>query len=294
MIRRLTYTVPNDFDGKTVNVFLRCVPKMSCSLIRQMKKHDGAISVNGEDVHSNYVLHGSDKITVTVGFDDEKSDIEPIDIPTDIVYEDEDIMVVNKPPNMPTHISQNHYNDTLSNAVCGYFDKQGKNFVFRCVNRLDKGTSGLCVIAKHAYSQEILIKQLHTDDFVREYTALACGIIEHDGVIEQPIARCADSVIKREVSENGEYACTYYHVLGHYNGNTLLKLRLKTGRTHQIRVHMSFIGHALFGDFLYGTENDKISRPALHSSYISLIHPVTREFMEFHADLPNDIRNLCK
>ena len=294
MERKLKFTVPNSYNGKKVNVFLRSVPKISCSLIKQMKKHNGAIRVNGETARTDRILSCGDEIEVTVGFDDEKSDIMPTDIPLNIVYEDEDIIVIDKPANMPTHVSQNHHNDTLSNALCGYYAKTGQNFVFRCVNRLDKGTSGLCAVAKHAYAQEILKTQLHTDDFVREYTALACGIIEHGGKIEQPIARCADSVIKRCVAQGGDYACTYYDILGHYSGNTLLKLRLKTGRTHQIRVHLAHIGHPLFGDFLYGSENELITRPTLHSSYISLIHPVTHEIMRFNSELPDDIRNLCK
>lgn len=293
MKRVITLTVSPQYDGKTVDDLLRRAIGVSGSLIKQMKRHSGAILLGGEPVFVTHTVHAGEVLRVTVGFDDEQSE----NIPArqgalDVVYEDEDILVINKPANLPTHPSHGHYDDSLAGLVLGYYAARGQNFVFRAVNRLDKGTSGLMVIAKHALAHEKLKNQLHTDDFAREYIALVSGAIVSGGRVCAPIKRCTDSVIKRCVAAGGDEAITEYEPLRAADGMTLIKLRLKTGRTHQIRVHMSYIGHPLIGDFLYGEECERIARPALHSAKIALRHPIGGERLEFTAPLPDDIRAL--
>lgn len=264
---------------------------ISGSLIKQMKRTNEAIVVNSNEVYVNHILHTNDEVCLMVGFDDERSENIPIiqgDI--DIVFENEDVLIVNKPANMPTHPSLHHYEDSLASIVLGYYEQKGQSFVFRCVNRLDKGTSGLCVIAKHAHAHEILKKQLHSGDFERKYVAIVKGEIDGEGFVEAPIKRCSDSCIERMVAEDGDYAYTAYKRMKYDKSAdlSLVELVLKTGRTHQIRVHMAHIGHSLLGDFLYGEESSLIERPALHSSQIKLLLPITNQRIEIASPLPND------
>ncbi|MGN0115501.1 MAG: RluA family pseudouridine synthase [Acutalibacteraceae bacterium] len=290
MKRQLCKTIPPEYDGKSVNAYLRHELNVSGSLIKQMKKRADGIMLNGEAVYVNHTLKCGDKLLVLVGFDDEAySDIPQNELPLDIVYEDEDLLIINKPAGCPTHPSLYHYEDSIAGAVMAHFSGR---FVFRAVNRLDKGTSGLMVIAKHAYAHERLKQQLHTDDFIREYLAVVDGVITGSGVIDKPIARCGDSIIKRMVTDSGENAVTEYTAIKNNGKRTLVRLRLKTGRTHQIRVHLSYIGYPLCGDFLYGNECGEILRPALHSYRLSLVHPVSKKHIELICELPEDIERL--
>ena len=173
-----------------------------------------------------------------------------------------------------------------------YYKKQNINFVFRPVNRLDKGTSGLMIVAKNPHIHELLKKQMHSGDFLREYLAIVCGVVNNNGIINEPIFREDNSIIKRVVDVRGVNAITHYESIKVYNDKTLIKLRLETGRTHQIRVHMAYIGHSLYGDFLYGKEADNLKRPALHSYKIALKHPITNERLEFISPLKDDMKNI--
>ncbi len=222
-----------------------------------------------------------------------------------MVYEDEDILVVNKPAGLPIHPSQNHYEDSLANAVMAYYKEQGENFVFRCINRLDRNTSGLTLIAKNMLSSAILSQDVMKRDIHRTYLALVerSQQLPDSGTIEAPIARVDGSTILREVNfETGDYALTKYWKLADFDDATLLKLQLGTGRTHQIRVHMSYIGHPLLGDDLYGngtyhkidSEGNSIilDRHALHSYRLEFTHPITGEVMDLRADLAMDIGSI--
>lgn len=290
MKRQLCKIIPPEYDGMSVNAYLRHELNVSGSLIKQMKKRPDGIMLNGEAVYVNQTLKCGDTLCIYLGFDDETpSDIPQNDLPLDIVYEDEDLLIINKPSGCPTHPSLYHYEDSIAGAVMAHYRS---NFVFRAVNRLDKGTSGLMVIAKHAYAHERLKQQLHTNCFIREYLAVVDGSLSGSGIIDAPIARCGDSIIKRIVSNHGENAVTEYTAIKSSGERTLVKLLLKTGRTHQIRVHLSFIGHPLCGDFLYGYECKDIDRPALHSSYISLIHPISGKRILLNSPLPDDILRL--
>ena len=247
----------------------------SSAQIRSMKQY-GGITKDGEIIFTNAIVFKGDKISLALCDENENSNgILPSDTPINIAFENEDVLIVDKPYNMPTHPSHNHYEDSLANAVMGYYKSQNQKFVFRCVTRLDRETSGLCVIAKNAYTHEFLKQKLHTDSFIREYTALVSGVVEKDGFIDAPIRRAEQSIITRIVAPDGDYAYTSYRVLENRANQTLLRLRLKTGRTHQIRVHMSHIGHSIVGDTLYGTPSN--TRLCLHSSLVELPLPFSNE-----------------
>ena len=215
------------------------------------------------------------------------------DIPTDIIYEDEALLILDKPAGIAVHPSISHYTDSLANGVKYYFDTIGLKRKIRPVNRLDLNTSGLIVFAKNEYVQECLIQQMQTNEFKKEYLAIVHGIFENvQGTINLPIARKENSIIERCISENGQEAITHYEVLKTSNDLSLVHCTLQTGRTHQIRVHMSAIGHPLVGDTLYGSDfSDSITRQALHSYKISFIHPISHQIFSFTSELPDDIKS---
>lgn len=287
--------VSAEFSGKSLLDFLKFDMHLSASLIRKAKRTENGITVNGKLTFVTQKVSESDLVEVTVETDDEKSENIPFcDIPLDIVYEDENMLVINKQGGIPTHPSLNNYDVSIAGAVMNYYKKQGINFVFRPVNRLDKGTSGLMIIAKNPHFHELLKSALHTGDFEREYLALVCGKLTEGGTVDAPIYREDNSIIKRAVDKRGVKAVTHYEPIKIYGDKTLVKLWLETGRTHQIRVHMQYIGHSLYGDFLYGEEAEDLSRPALHSYRISLKNPIAREIKEFISPLKDDIKNIME
>ena len=217
----------------------------------------------------------------------------PVSMPLSICYEDEDILAVNKPAQMPVHPSLNHYDHTLANAVCGYYNDQEIPYTFRCVNRLDRDTTGLTLIAKHMLSSAILSTAAARREISREYIAIASGKTPESGTIDAPIGRVAGSTIERQIDfENGERAITHYRRLAYHDGLSLLSLHLETGRTHQIRVHLKSIGHPLIGDFLYNPTDTTIKRQALHSYRLTFSHPITGESFVLTAPLPDDMHCL--
>lgn len=287
--------VSDEFSGKKLLDFLKFDMHLSASLIRKSKRIENGITVNGRLTFVTEKVNENDLVEVTVETADEKSENIPFcDISLDIVYEDENMLVINKQGGIPTHPSLNNYKKTIAGAVMNYYKKQGLNFVFRPVNRLDKGTSGLMIIAKNPYFHELLKSALHTGDFKREYLAVVCGSLTEEGTIDAPIYREDNSIIKRTVDNRGVKAVTHYKIAENYGDKTLIKLCLETGRTHQIRVHMCHIGFPLYGDFLYGEEVVGFDRPALHSYKITLKNPITKEKQEFISELPDEIENIIK
>ena len=260
-----------------------------------LKKMQESILVNGKWEYVNYRLKNEDTLTIHIQELESNDKILPIPLPLPIVYEDEDILVIDKPSNMPIHPSINNYDNTLANAVVYYYHSQNIPFTFRCVNRLDKDTTGLTIIAKHMVASGILSEMVSRREIHREYLALVEGCISGEGSINAPIAREGDSVIKRQVDyEHGERAITHYKVVSQINDTaTLVSLKLETGRTHQIRVHMSHLGHPLLGDDLYGGNLDHIPRQALHSHKLVFQHPITKEEMCFVSELPDDMKKIC-
>ena len=228
------------------------------------------------------------KITIR---DTASENIVPTDIPLDIVYEDEDVLVINKPSNMPTHPSMGNYENSLANGVMYYYKSKGEERVFRAVNRLDKDTSGLMAVAKNSYMHARLGEEIQKKELKRKYMCIVCGDVERDGTVDAPIRRADGSVINRIVAPDGQRAVTHYRVVKRYGEYTLLEMELETGRTHQIRVHMAYIGHPLVGDWLYGTEDHNIAkRQMLHSCYLCFTHPITGQIMEFKDEMAEDMR----
>jgi len=257
-----------------------------------MKRAEHAILLNGEPAFGRTVLREGDvlRILVPEEVNDSDSSIIPVPLPLDILYEDEDILVLNKPADMPVHPSAGNYENTLANGVAWYYKQQGKAFVYRCINRLDRDTTGVLVLAKNPLSGALLSAQMKHRQIRRTYLAIVQGITPEQETIDAPIGRAADSTIERQVDfTNGESAVTHYERLATYHSYSLIELHLETGRTHQIRVHMNYIGHPLPGDFLYNPDYSHISRQALHSHHLRFRHPITGEEMHFTAPVPEDM-----
>lgn len=290
MERILEYTVSLEEAGVTIKDFLR-QKGYSRQNIVELKKQERSILVNGVWEYVTYRLQLGDLLQICMK-EKASEKIAPVNLPFPILYEDEDLMVIDKPADMPIHPSLNNYDNTLANAAAFYFNQKGIPFRFRCINRLDRDTTGLTVLAKNMVSCSILQEQMLKREIKREYLAIADGYIEEDsGIITAPIGRRDGSTIERMIDyENGERAITHFKVLERMADATLLSLILETGRTHQIRVHVASIGHPLLGDFLYNPKDQRMNRQALHAWHLSLKHPITGERMEWEADIPSDMK----
>lgn len=292
MKRIFEYVIDEKYNDVMIKAFLKEHYNMSTNLITALKRDYDGICVNGEHKRVTHRLKTGEKLVITM-YEGVSENIVPTDIAVDILYEDEDIAVINKQPHLPTHPSMGNYENTLANAMMYHWNKMGENHVFRAVNRLDKDTSGVMIVAKNMYSHAQLCEQLQNDRLKRKYRAIVCGDIASGGTIDAPIKRECESVIKRCVASDGQEAVTHYRVLKRLGDYTLLELELDTGRTHQIRVHMAYIGHPIVGDWLYGIEDKSlIDRYALHSVRAEFYHPVTGEKMVFEKDIPQDMSKI--
>ncbi|MBR2402860.1 MAG: RluA family pseudouridine synthase [Lachnospiraceae bacterium] len=289
MQRNFIYQITEEFHNCTISAFLKANGYPHAVMVH-LKKTPESILLNGRWEYVNTRMENGDLLEIKLIENDSSEKILPVYAPFRIVYEDEDILVIDKPANMPVHPSLNHYENTLANAVCYYFANQGIPYTFRCVNRLDKNTTGLTIVAKHMLSSAILSQDVAVKNIKREYLAIVAGETDDLGTIDAPIGRKDASTIERQIDyEHGERAVTHYRKIGTKNGYTLLSLILETGRTHQIRVHMSSIGHPLIGDFLYHPESSELPRQALHSHKLEFIHPITKEPLKFTAPIPSDM-----
>lgn len=290
MNRILIYRISEKDSPCTVESFLKA-RGYSRQIIIQLKKNSDSIKANGRWAYIKTMLHTGDELMIFLEEPQSSERILPVPLPLSVVYEDEDILVVDKPADMPVHPSINNYDNTLANAVAYYYQSDKEPFVFRCINRLDRDTTGLLIVAKNALSASILSAQMKERQIHRTYLALCDGTLpSSQGTIDAPIARREGSAIERCVNfENGERAVTHYRVLETCSQVTLAELRLETGRTHQIRVHMQYLGAPLMGDYLYHPDFTRISRVALHSSALEFIHPITGKPMRFHVPLPEDM-----
>jgi len=287
--RELTYTA----GVLDQNTFLRDLLSnkllLSHSLVTKLKQQS-KIKVNGYAAYTNYHINTGDIITIDINLTEENRII-PEPVPLDIIYEDTDFLVVNKPAGMSTHPSRLGGTGTLANAVTYYWQNLGKNSLFRPVNRLDKDTSGMILIGNSQFAHQSIFNQMKGRNIERSYVALVGGeMVKDSGCIDQPIARQSDNSRRRIVSSDGHRAVTHYTVLNKYPGHTLLSLRLETGRTHQIRVHLSFLGTPLCGDTLYGYASPLINRQALHASKLRFIHPRTGKEVTINIPLAPDIQ----
>ena len=279
------YTVTVEDEGKRLREILRERMQISYSAMKSAK-WNGEIRVNGARSTVDVRVRPGDRIEVLMPERQPVFIPEAFEIPLEIPYEDEWMMIVDKPAPLASQSSRSHPGNLLENAVYSYLG-QPEGFIYRPVNRLDKGTSGLMVIAKDGHSQDLLQRELHTADFRREYVAMTAGIPEpEEGVIDLPIGKADGATVRREIRQDGKPARTHYRVTEKRpDGRAMVRLRLETGRTHQIRVHLAAIGCPVCGDFLYGTEmpEEFPGRFALHSAYVRVRHPMTGAFIEMES-----------
>ena len=293
-MKELLIDVTQDFEGERIDKYLsRLVTDSSRSAIQKLIE-SGSVKVNGSQVSKNYKVSADDEILMLQG-ELKTLDAEPENIPLDIVYEDSDLLVVNKPRGMVVHPAPGNYSGTLVNALLYHCKDSlsGINGVLRpgIVHRIDKDTSGLLIVAKNDKAHIGLAEQIKEHSFTREYNAVVCGHLkEYEGTVCAPIGRNPKDRKKMCVTENNsKNAVTHYKVINEYEGYSHISLRLETGRTHQIRVHMAYIGHPVAGDFVYG--NDKksayLNGQCLHAIKIGFVHPITNEYLEFNSELPD-------
>ena len=294
MSRRLELAVTPELAGIKVDTLLKRHLQLSGTVVRRIKWLEDGILVDGVRVHTDFRPAAGQVLSVRLSNPERNSGIVPAPGPLDIVYEDADLIVLNKAPGVSVHPGPGHFDDTLGNFLAHYYESSGQEADFHPVHRLDRGTSGLLVAAKHPHAQEVLKKQLHTPKFRRVYLAVCEGVPDpSSGVIDAPLGPKPGSLMEQMVRPDGKPARTRYGVLRRWGERALAHLELETGRTHQIRVHMAHIGHPLTGDFLYGTEDKAlIGRPALHAGYLSFLHPITKEKLQFSVPLPEDMARL--
>lgn len=281
MSTKLKFKVEEDYNNKTVKEFLRRKCDVSSTLLRQLKLVENGITRNGGHIRSVDILKNGDEVVLNLP--EEKNDITPVNLPIEILYEDEHIIIFNKAPFMAVHPVHGHIDDTLANAAAYYAKSKREIWTFRAINRLDRDTSGVLLAAKNAYAAARLPKSVK-----KKYIAVCEGILEDGGTVNAPIRLKEGHSIQREVGEGGIFAVTHYKPITNRNNHTLVEFDLETGRTHQIRVHMSYLGYPLAGDDMYGGSLCFINRQALHCGEISFIHPITNEFMRVQSELPRE------
>ena len=273
-------------DSKTILQILKEDLSFSSRLITKIKNN---ILLNEQIVKTFDTANVGDILRVDLSFEETSDNIVPnSEIKLKILYEDEWMLIVDKPPFMPVHPSINHYEDSLSNGVKAYFESIGFKKKIRPVNRLDKNTTGIVIFAKSEYIQENLT------DYGKYYLTIVDGQTEESGIIDKPIARKLPSIIERTVRDDGDQAITRYKTLEFKNNMSLVECKLETGRTHQIRVHMASIGHSIIGDDLYGVSSTLINRQALHAYKIKFVHPVSRKEIIIESELPDDMKSILE
>lgn len=293
-MRELEYVVGEDFDNSTVKSFLRRGCGVSARLLAKLKRVENGITADGIKVRSIDRIRAGQKVVLKLPEDSVY--LEGADIPLDIVYEDEDILVIDKPAGIAVHPSAGVVQPTIAEAAVAYFNSKGKTCKFRPVSRLDRNTSGLLLAAKNPHAAHLLGLQIGksagSGHITKEYLAVVQGRLEGKGTIEQPIRIKPGHGIMREVGEGGKYCLTRWESLAADDQLSLIKAVIETGRTHQIRVHLSWLGHPLAGDTMYGGDCRYISRQALHCHKLEFTHPVTGEKLSLLSPLPADLAEL--
>jgi 23S rRNA pseudouridine1911/1915/1917 synthase len=290
----LKWEVSKEEVGMTIKEFLKA-HQISKAALTDIKFSGGKILVNAEEMNVRYSLKIGDQLSVIFPLEMPSEGLLGESIPLEIIFEDEFVLVVNKPAFMNTIPSREHPTGSLANALLGYYKEIGLLAATHIVTRLDRNTSGLVLVAKHRHVHHLLSEQQKSGLVKRTYVALVHGrLMEDVGTIKVPIGRKSDSIIEREVSDSGQYACTHFRVLERMDRFTYVELQLETGRTHQIRVHMSYLGHPLLGDDLYGGSLDLMNRQALHCREVVFIHPFTGEEMMFEVPVAGDMDKLIK
>ncbi len=295
MNRKLCHIADEKDDGKRLSEILKRRFGVSEMLLRRMKRIENGILLNGKSVYTIDVAHKGDSIEVIIEPDEKGSEsVVPTEGELDILFENEDVLILNKPAALAVHPSHGHFSTSLGNIVMWYYTSRGEKFVFRPINRLDRGVSGVMAVAKNAYSHTFATRLLHSGEFYREYLAIVEGCPEQmSGEVCAPIGRKDGSVIEREVRPDGDFALTKYEVLEKRNGMSLVRVLPMTGRTHQIRVHMAYLGCPLVGDFLYGKEHPELyQRCALHSHRLHMRLPFEQGEADIVCELPDDLKNV--
>lgn len=280
-------------DELTLKEILLDKLNFSVRSIAKMKREE-SVFVNGVFKKPSTKLTNGDLIEVKI--EEEMANFESQNLNLEILYDDFDIIMVNKPPFMVVHPTKSHFDNTIANGVTYYIKEKKENVKIRFVNRLDMNTSGLVIVAKNAYAHHTLSLDMSNNDVEKKYITVVDGILENDeGTIDAPIYRPTEDSIKRVIDERGQASITHYKVLERLNNATLVEVKLETGRTHQIRVHMAHIGHGIIGDELYGyVDENLINRQALHAYSLEFNQPRTKEKLQFKADLPKDIIDLIE
>lgn len=282
----ISFTVGENDNGKLLKVFLKSTCGVSTRTFTKLKKIPLGITRKGQLIKADEKVFAGDEIVLKQVSED--NNIIPVKGSLDIVYEDRHIIIINKPASTPVHPTKIHQENTLANFLRYYSLEKGEDYTFRAVNRLDKDTSGLVLIAKDRHSAGILQKQ----DIYKEYIAVCTGITPEKGTIDKPIKKSENSTMLRIISDDGHRAVTHFERIGCFYNSSLVKLWLETGRTHQIRCHMSSIGHPLEGDDLYGGSLEKIERQALHCAKMKFFYPIDGKVMELCCDIPEDMKKI--
>lgn len=298
MVRKLHYLIDEQHSGMSIGAFLK-EKEFSRAVLIELKKEMNGITKNGVPAWVNEPLQIGDNLDLCLNETVHSETIEPVDLKIDILYEDDDLLIINKSANTPIHPSINNYHNTLANGVMYYLQQKSTPCPFRCINRLDRDTTGVTILAKNLLSAGILAKHVQEQKLQKTYIALVEGITAEKGTIDAPIGRMDGSIIKRMIDEKmGDPAITHYQRLQVYTIDnhpiSKIQLNLETGRTHQIRVHMTSIGHPLIGDFLYNENNTMMNRQALHVSSCSFNHPLNNEAITIIAPLPEDMITVVK
>ncbi|WP_234028584.1 RluA family pseudouridine synthase [Lentibacillus sp. Marseille-P4043] len=289
----MQWTIKKEHDGMSIRDYLQQVQGFSRRILKGIKFDGGEIWVNGAAKMVSFCLTAGDVLQIQFPPEIIGAGMKPETLPLTIIYEDDALIILEKPAGIATIPSMNHASGTIANRLLGYYQHLNIPFTIHVVTRLDRDTSGLMLIAKHRYSHSLLSRSQKEGKVKRHYQAIVEGRLPmNDGTIEQPIGRKTGSIIERTVIETGKQAITHYHVLEATTGHSLLDVNLETGRTHQIRVHFSHFGHPLAGDDLYGGSTALMKRQALHCYQITFEHPFTKETMQFRSAIPEDMRQL--
>lgn len=298
LIMKTNFTFEHTHQGE--QMLLRDVIQqlgVSKRALTDIKFQGGTLRVNDVEVTVRHSVQPGDVVTIIFPQEKMSDGLIPVYRDLAIVYEDDHVIVVNKPEGLPSIPSRDHPLDSVANRIAGYYSQMNYQATVHMVTRLDRDTSGIILVAKHRHAHHQLSEQMKRDEIIKKYLALVPGKLEPpQGTIEAPIARKSDSIIERQVSASGKYAKTTYQTVEYKKDldTSLVELRLWTGRTHQIRVHMTYLGHPLLGDSLYGGNVSRISRQALHASAIAFYHPWSKERMEFEVPLPSDMQSVIE